>query len=430
MPNQPKNEPKVWKNLQAIILLFIANSVSGVAQGISMIAIPWYFAKNGNAQTFGWIFTFVTALSLLWGPYSGTLIDKYNRKHIFLGLCIVCGSILFMVAGLGFYWEQLPWYMVGFIFLMTFMNYNLHYPNLYAFVQEITEKRYYGKVTSYIEVIGQLTTVMAGAGAALLLEGTLDGQLMLFGINIPVNFKIKAWTIYEIFLLDGFTYVLSFFIILLIKYSPLIKREQEEGTILKRLNVGWQYLKNNSYILLFGIASYNVFVTVLITTFYLAAKYVESHLHERGDVFASADMFYALGAILAGIAIRKIFQHTTIPMSIIIMTILTAVLFFVLSISSDLWIFYVMFLLLGITNAGIRIQRITYLFQQIPNQVFGRAGSIFFISNILFRIFFLSIFSLAFFHLDNNIIYAFSILSVFLLLSALVLIRYYKKFVF
>ena len=33
------------KNKQAIILLFAANIISGLAQGISMIAIPWYFVK-------------------------------------------------------------------------------------------------------------------------------------------------------------------------------------------------------------------------------------------------------------------------------------------------------------------------------------------------------------------------------------------------
>ena len=32
------------RNKQAITLLFIANIISGFAQGISMIAIPWYFA--------------------------------------------------------------------------------------------------------------------------------------------------------------------------------------------------------------------------------------------------------------------------------------------------------------------------------------------------------------------------------------------------
>ena len=38
------------------------------------------------------------------------------------------------------------------VFGLTMFNYNIHYPNLYAFVQEITDKKHYGKINSYIEV--------------------------------------------------------------------------------------------------------------------------------------------------------------------------------------------------------------------------------------------------------------------------------------
>ena len=34
------------KNRQAISLLFLSNIISGFAQGISMIAIPWYFVDQ------------------------------------------------------------------------------------------------------------------------------------------------------------------------------------------------------------------------------------------------------------------------------------------------------------------------------------------------------------------------------------------------
>jgi DHA3 family macrolide efflux protein-like MFS transporter len=81
-----------------------------------------------------------------------------------------------------------------------------------------------------------------------------------------------------------------------------------------------------------------------------------------------------------------------------------------------------MSLVLGLTNAGTRILRMTYLFKVIPNQVFGRAGSIFFISNILFRLTFLSIFTLPFFHLSNNIIYTFVVFTVFLIIAGTTLI--------
>ena len=96
--------------------------------------------------------------------------------------------------------------MVALVFMLTFFNYNIHYPNLYAFVQEITESKYYGKITSYIEIQGQLTAMLAGAGGAFLLEGTGDGQLSIFGSQMQFPFSVEAWTIYEIFLFRKITF--------------------------------------------------------------------------------------------------------------------------------------------------------------------------------------------------------------------------------
>lgn len=417
------------KNLSAIILLFIANSISGVSQGISMIAIPWYFTQSGEARIYAMVYLVVTLVSLFWGPLSGTFVDRYNRKNIFLVLTSISFVLLSVMAVVGYQMGGLPWYLVAAVFAITFFNYNLHYPNLYAFVQEITEPRFYGKVTSYLEIQGQLTSVLAGAGAAILLEGIPDGKLNLIGANFQLPFAFEAWELHEIFALDAVTYLVGFFFILAMQFTSLKERVVETGSIVQRFQTGWEYLKTNPYIFLFGVASYSIFVVVLVTTFYLAAIYVKNHLQETGDVFASAEMCYAFGAVFAGMAIQRIFKFTNTIMSIIIMTWLTAGLFIVLAVSKNLAILYGMFLLLGITNAGTRIMRISYLFERVPNQVYGRTGSIFFITNIIFRLIFISLFGLAFFHEGNYIVYAFAILGVFLAISAVVLMAYYRKLV-
>jgi len=375
------------KNLRALVLLFLANAISGVAQGMSMIAIPWYFTKNEDTSLFGIIYAVITFISFFWGPLGGTFVDKYNRKHIFLALTTISGSVLLLIAAYGFYLGYLPWPLVALAFLTTFMNYNVHYPNLYAFVQEISEVKYYGRITSIIEIQGQLASMLAGAGAAILLEGTKGNVLDLMGFDINLGFQIKPWTIYEIFLLDGITYIFGFIIIILIKYKPLVKRKIETGSVMSRLNIGIQYLKKNPYITLFGIASYCIFATILVFAFYLSAKYVDVQLQEDGSVFANSEIYYALGAILAGVAIRKIFKKLSAVISISILTLSTAILYFTLSFSNSIIIFYLMSLVLGITNAGTRIIRTTFLFNHIPNQVYGRASSIFFLSNVTMRIY-------------------------------------------
>ena len=416
------------KNFQAILLLVIANAISGVAQGISMLSIPWYFAKTGDMGLFSLLYVITNILSFFWVPYAGTLIDRMNRKHLFLFLTTISGVLVLVVAGLGFHWGGLPWYLVGAVFAITFLNYNLHFPTLYTFVQEITEPRYYGRMTSVLEVMNQTTSMLAGAAGAILLEGTQGGLLNVFGFRIRTTLEIAPWSIQDIFLLDGGTYFLSFLIILFIRYVPLAERKTETGTLFQRLKVGYDWLRAHPPVFIFGVASYSIFVTALLLVFYLGAAYVSAHLQTGGDVYAASEMYFAVGSLLAGVAIRKVYSWTSPPTAIIVNTLAATLLFVLLAVTRSDSFFYLALFLLGFTNAGTRVLRTTYLFQQIPNQVFGRCGSIFFLTNIVFRTVFLLLFALPFFQVDNNIVYAFGLLAVFLLLAAGVLVYYRGSF--
>ena len=415
------------KNLSAILWLFAANTTSGVAQGISMLAIPWYFAQQKETQKFAIIYLLVNLVAMFWGPVSGTIVDKYNRKKLALIISLVVGCLIGGIAFIGYHWGVLPWYMVALVFAITFFNYNIHYPNLYAFVQEISEPKYYNKISSYIEIQGQFTTMMAGAVGAMMLEGAPKGILNLVGLRIHLPFTIQKWEIHEIFLLDASTYLLAFFLLMMIRFEPLKVRQPESGSILERFKTGFSYLRENAALLIFGIASYSIFVATLISGFYLGAIYVSNHLEAGGDVYASMEVTYALGALLAGMGVNWLFQRISTINAIIFMTAVTAGLCFVIAFTKSIGIFLAMSLIFGFTNAGTRVQRITYLFKHIPNQVYGRAGSIFFLSNVSFRILFLLVFWLSFFHESNNVIYGYFLFGVFLVLSALVLVGVRKK---
>ncbi|RMG80175.1 MAG: MFS transporter permease, partial [Bacteroidetes bacterium] len=197
------------KNRAAILLLFTANAISGVAQGISMIAIPWYFARLSAMSQFGWLYWGATLLSVLWVPVCGMWVDKYDRKRLFLVLNLVCGALVGAVSVWGMASGMLPWYAVGFVFVVTFFNYNLHYPALYAFAQEITEPVFYGRITSLLEIVQQSISVLAGAAAAVLLEGW-GSQTLRLGDFVWTISPLEPWPIYRIFSVDAATYFASF----------------------------------------------------------------------------------------------------------------------------------------------------------------------------------------------------------------------------
>lgn len=412
-------------NARSLFLLFTANAVSGFSQGLTMLAIPWYFAKQNQSSTFTIAYGFITLLVLFFGLYAGTLVDKYSRKKNFLAINLICGTLIFSIATAGYYFQSLPPFFVIAVFGITLLNYNIHYPTLYAFAHEITAPAQYQKVNSWIEVVGQSTSILSGALAALLIDGvdTSTGKLAGFAIN--ANWHIPQWDIWEIFMLDAVTYFLAALLIAGIKYKSVHVFNPELGSVLKRVKTGFTYLKANKPLLVFGLFSYAVFAALLVCIHSLLPIYVEKHLHEDGSVFATADLIYALGALGAGMFVGKVFGSNQTVQAIVLLTALAAALFFWAFLSQQVWVIYVFCLLLGFSNAGIRVLRLTYFFQHIPNEIMGRVNSIFNMSNVLVRALFIFLFSLAFFTDSHQIVWAFFILSVFLALSAAVL---YQQF--
>lgn len=394
------------KNRRGILLLFIANFISGIAQGIAMIAIPWYFAKAGAMSLFGLIYFSSNALSLVWSPYSGTLIDRYDRKSIFLAICLTMGILegLILLSGKTMF-NGIGLWGVGAVFVLTSLNYNIHYNNLYAFSQEIIEVQYIGKLSSYLEVSNQVAAMLAGAAAAFLLDGTAQNAWI----------SIKAWTIEDIFFYDMLTYFLAFLILYNIDYERfIVKKRAEDGSFTSRLRAGLAYLKRDMKLFWFGLLSLSIFATLMVFEFMGSAMYVKSVLKRGGDVFAMVDLFYGLGAAMAGIGIQRIFAKMDIQNSVIFLTCLTACCYAAMYCFPYAPLFLFLMFLIGVTNAGARIQRVTYIFQHIDNQYFGRVNSVFSFINILTRMCFIALISTPFF-VDENVVRIFVVFILFLL---------------
>ena len=418
------------KNKKAISLLFLSNIISGFAQGISMIAIPWYFVEIvGRPEVFATAYLFITFATLFWGLYAGTLIDRYSRRNLFILINLVCGLIIGAVAISGFFSSNMNDLLVILVFATTIFNYNVHYPNLYAFGQEITEKSNYGRLNSYIEIQGQSTSILAGAFAALLLTGTINKSMNLGGFTINFPFEIQPWGIHEIFLMDAITYMIVILIFMQIKYSRIVTDKVEVGTLFNRLKNGISYLKKHPLIFRFGLASYMLFAFLLVEIHILLPTYVHDFLQGKGDIYASAEVYYSLGAILAGVFIIRFFRNKNPIFGIILLMLIVSFAFAGMTFIKSLWYFFIANLILGLTNAGVRILRTTYLFNHIPNNIIGRTNSVFNSLNIMVRMCLIGLFAMPFFLTNDNVRWGYLVGAVMVILAIVPLLLHYKSLV-
>lgn len=384
-----------------------------------MLAIPWYFTKLiHQEQLFTYIYVVVTSASLLWGIYAGTLIDRYSRKRIFLAINAVGLAVLGTASVTGFIQHDLHWAMVAMVFATTVFIYNIHFPALYAFAQEITQKEQYGKVTSQLEVQGQLTWTISGGLAAMLLSG-FDWHTQLAGLNVSLT--IQPWSVYEIFAIDAATYLISLFLIWQIQTMSVEPKQIDTAPLFDRIKTGFGFLRRHPVLFWFGNASLLVFLTIIVEGTLVNPIYVDHVLHRGGNVYAMSDMFFSLGALLSGYLIHRVVAaHRSITV-IVLLCIIAAVVYVMLVYNTWVPLFFVAHFIIGACNSAVRVLRVTYLFNHIPNSIIGRANSVFFMINVALRISLTGLFASTFFHTGSNIAWANAVMAAICLAGGIII---------
>lgn len=417
------------KNRKALTLLFIANIVAGVAQGISFVAVPVFFTYQAKGKDVSleayWAISVavIWVLGLFWRLYAGALIDGFRRKDVFLGTNFFAGLIVLSVGLLGYYEPIMPPVLAALVYGTTLFAYFIHFPNLYAYVQEICEPQEYAKWTRYIEVSGQTTKM-----AAAMLGGILTGGMLIEGI--------AKWGIHEVFILNGVAHFIAFAIIMFIKadHKKAKNDAAEEAkvvTIADSLGLGMAYLRKNPVVLIFGIVSSAVLITFTAFTSNSLPVYVKNYLGfgEKANeaVVYVSEFWYGAGAMACAFLLRILFKKLHIPMAVIILLLLTTACYVTLVVTRDNYVLFVSMMLVGFADAGTRIYRVLYMYDKVPNRLLGRVQSIFAIPQTLITVSFIVFFGTTYFLTGQNIAQVFLILGGFTFFCALVVALIYKK---
>jgi MFS family permease len=101
--------------------------------------------------------------------------------------------------------------------------------------------------------------------------------------------------------------------------------------------------------------------------------------------------------------------------------------FYAMAIYKILWIFFLGNFILGITNAGVRILKTTYLFNHVPNNLIGRTNSVFGSLNTIVRMLLIGLFALPFFQVSENIRYGYFAGVIMMIIAIIPLTICYKR---
>jgi MFS family permease len=146
-----------------------------------------------------------------------------------------------------------------------------------------------------------------------------------------------------------------------------------------------------------------------------------------GNIYASAEIYYSFGAIMAGLLILRIFKKFNTVFGIIVLMIVVSFAFYAMAIYNILWVFFLGNFILGITNAGVRILKTTYLFNHVPNNLIGRTNSVFGFLNTIVRMLLIGLFALPFYQISDNIRYGYFAGVIMMIIAVIPLIICYKR---
>lgn len=382
-------------------LIISANIASSIGSGITMIAIPWMLVSSDDGnKVFGFITIGMTILSFILTPFIGNLVDKVSRKKLLIVSEIVCFVLLFIFSLLGFMglpyeiWHYTIIYMIGSLY------YTIFYPTMFALNQEIFTKDHYKSLNGTMEVQGQLSSMIAGGLASILL---------------------MKWELHYILLLNTISYGAAIFFYLKLPYVrlPTIKTE----VVKSQVSEGTRYMLARPAVFIFLLFSFMPFIGVMLTN-YLFPVYLVDVLEADASVYGIEGMIYAIGAVIAGVFVptlsSKFGNEKTIIFGILVYTIAISLIVFV-----DLPVYLSLMLFLAIGNSSTRVARNSFLMDHIPNNIIGRVDSLFRTLGLLIRILLLALFTEMV--SSDLIVYCFIVLSGILMVSLSLVLISLKK---
>ena len=403
-----------------ILQLLLSIIPSGIAQGITVIAVPWYFTDSLNqSSTFSFWLGILTFLGLFWGLYAGVLIDKMNRKNILLNTNIV-SSLIFLSVGISnVLFKVNNEFLIFLAFSCCSFYYMIFFPNLYALAQELTDRKNYVKINSIIEIQSQTISVVAALMCGILISGS---QTFFNYFNIDL-LLFKQWEIGEVFLLNSLLYLASYLILFPMHYQHKENiKKYYINNVIKEIKNSIFFLKKHKSILIYGICSQIIFAFLIVELFTLLPLFVKNCLNESLVIFSLADVTYCIGAIVSGIITMQILKKIHTIDFTILLIIITGYSFLLMIIIKKLLVFFIASFIIGITNASARITRMSYFFQRIPNHLIGRTNTIFNSINSVIRNVLIFIFSYSWFSNSMNVVFGYKLGIVVLIVFTIPLI--------
>ncbi len=367
-----KNRFAIFTNWN-FILLYLGGLVSRLGDGIYYIGLTWYVLDQSKSSlALGSFMMISTIPGVIFGPISGVLVDRLDRKKLIVWMDFLRGVIVLVLARLLTRGElSYPILLAGTFFISICST--LFNPAVSAMVPNIVDDQDLSKANSLENLSRNLTGVL-GAG----LGGVLIG---LYGVA-------------GAFMLNGVSYILSaiseIFIQMPVKNELKVADTAKENSVTQKSTFLQELLEGIKFILSNRLLRSICETSIVLNFFFIGAigvglPFIVKEIMGLGEMkFGMMEGFFPAGAIVGALAItilpelkkfyRLVIGGLALHGLILILIGISIIPFLInlLSINLSYWIIASLLLVMGIINVIINVPMITLFQRLVPDEVRGR----------------------------------------------------------
>jgi MFS family permease len=364
-----KRAVNLWRDPNARLIL-ISNFLLVVGSGITWIAVPWLLIHKPNGeQLYGLSNALLTLLILFFLPFLGKIIDRSSRKKVIIGYYLFgMATNLFVILMVLIQHHVAAWHLIV-AFSLGSLGASVYYPAQYAFNQEVLSRDLYSSLSGAIEVQWQAAAMISGGLAAFLVN------------RIPLTL---------ILLFDLLTFAAGLTVILFVPYRKKPGMESNSSSAWGMMLEGFGYLRHRPRLSLVMFSSFLPFLGVMLGG-YLTPIFVKDVLGAGPEVYGFSEVFYSLGAVVAGLTIPSISVRFGLVKTLLVTVGAYTVAVLLNPIIPVIAVLLCSMALQGWGNAGSRVARGTLSLETVPNELMGRVTLFFSALERLLRAFFLAL---------------------------------------
>ena len=358
---------KCLKKDPEYLKLLVANFISCFGTSIDNIAFSWMvYQLTGDPVWIAIIFGASMLPMILLQPLVGVLVERLNKKTVMI-FSDALGAILMLIVAILYVTNLLNPVLLLIITLLNASIESIRMPAGISFVPRILSKENYEVGVGLSKATSQIASLLG---------------LSVTGVIIGV------WGIHIALIIDAITFVISFVILLFIKYGEIIQKtfkdEKFTFNIFKtELKEGFCYLYSKKQV--WFVCLYGAFLNLLSTAMNTYnAIYIGDYLNLGATAYSAVSVVFTVGLILGGFISPYILKKFTL-MKIMLCSGVTQGLFYFIWFGVQFFnnsifilpIILVSTFLYALVNSCVGVSLGVVFMKSIESDYQARAGSIF-----------------------------------------------------